>query len=119
MPRARSAVQKANALITLFVGLYKTQYGKDPIVNRYTEQWGFQSMIEDLTEPRAVEVIEYYFTTKRVSHSVQWLLRNYHRLNQFMIEKEQDEKERLRLRIETAQRVKEWEARNDARTESN
>lgn len=102
--------KQANALITLYVKEYSAKYNRAPNINRYREKWGFISMVEDLGYERAQKIIEYYFTTGRIGHPVQGLLQNYDRLNRILTEMAEDEKNRERLRRETEQRVREWEA---------
>lgn len=103
--------KQANALITLFVRLWKEKYPKsEPQINRYREKWGFQSMVEDLGYSRAQEVVEYYFKTGRVGHPVQQLLFNYDKLHKVMTEIAEDEAKRAELRAATEKRVREWES---------
>jgi hypothetical protein len=102
--------KQANALITLYIAEYKHKYQRDPVINRYREKWGFISMVEDLGYERSREVVEYYFKTGRVGHPVNGLLQNYDRLHKILTEITKDDEERERLRRETEERVKEWEA---------
>lgn len=107
-----TAAQKANALITHYVKLYKAKYKKEPEINRYRERWGFQAMIEDLGDAEARLVIEHYFETGKIGHPVQYLLHNYDRLAKIRRELEEDKANRLRLREQTRLRVQEWERVN-------
>lgn len=108
MPRTTISNQ-THALITLYVKLYTDKYEKPPVINRYREKWGFQSMIEDLGYERAREVVEYYFNTKKPGHPVPGLLFNYEKLSITLEEMANDEAIRAELRAQTKQRVEEWE----------
>jgi hypothetical protein len=106
---AKTKTRKVNALMTKFIQLYEDKYGTKPKFNRNTEKWGFGDMIEDLGA-ETFSTLEYYFTLRRY-HSSQDLLRNYHDINEWMVEDSQDEVERRRLAVETNKRVEEHRAR--------
>lgn len=109
---AKITTQQTHALISLFLKGYKKRYGKDPVnFNRFRDKWGFQDMAEDLGLDRAKEVIEYYFETGKVGHPISYLLREYDKINQRMIEREQDVINRKKLMEESAKRVEEWRAK--------
>jgi hypothetical protein len=109
---ARSLAQQANALITKYVTLYKEKYGKPPTINRYRERWGFQSIIEDLGRDDANKVVVYYLSLRKIDHTIPELLRSYDELHKNRLADEKDLKDREKLRIETARRVKEYLERN-------
>jgi hypothetical protein len=102
-----------NELLALYVDLYSQKYGKAPMMNRFKQKWGFRGMYEDLGQAQAKKVINHYFNTGRVGHPIDYLLYNYEKLNQILIELEQDARKREELRKETEQRVREWEARGN------
>ena len=112
MASAAALAKQANGLVTLYVNLWADKYNDAPAVNRHRDKWGFQDMVEDLGYDRAKEVITYYFQTGRPGHPLKHLLMNYDRLHKLLLEIEQDEIDRVRLRKETEQRVKEWEEKN-------
>jgi hypothetical protein len=103
--------QQAHSLISLYIVEYTAKFNKAPTINRYRDQWGFKAMIEDLGYERAQEVIKYFFDTNRPVKSLPALFSNYDRLDESMRELEEDEREREKLRRETAERVKEWQQR--------
>jgi hypothetical protein len=103
----RSLAQQANALITKYVKLYTDRYGKAPVINRYRERWGFQSVIEDLGRGEADAVLEYYFSL-RMDHSVQNFLRSYDELHKNRLADEKDKRRVAQLHIETQRRVQEY-----------
>lgn len=108
----RSLAQQANALITKYVALYKERHGEPPVINRYRERWGFQSIIEDLGKDDATKVVVYYLSLKKSRHDVQELLRTYDELHKNRLADEKDIKDREKLAVETARRVKEYLERN-------
>lgn len=109
MAAQTSLTRQANGLIDCYINEYKAKYeDREPMLNRYRERWGFQSMAEDLGYARAKEVIAFYFRTGRVGHPVQYLLFNYDKLNKVLTEIEQDELKRAQLRAETEERVRMW-----------
>lgn len=108
---AEATINKyTNELLAMYIDLYAKQYGKTPVMNRFKQKWGFRGMYEDLGQAQAKKVIEHYFKTGRVGHPIDYLLYNYEKLNQILIELERDAKDREQLRKETEQRVREWEA---------
>jgi hypothetical protein len=109
---AKITTQQTHALISLFLKKYKDKYGKEPLrFNRYRDKWGFQSMAEDLGVDRAKEVIEYYFDTNKMGHPTSYLMNNYDKINERMIEKAEDVIKRKQLMQESAKRVAEWRAK--------
>jgi hypothetical protein len=109
---AKITTQQTHALVTLYLKKYKEKYGKDPLrFNRYRDKWGFQSMAEDLGIDRAKEVIEYYFETGRMGHPTSYLINNYDKINERMIERAEDVINRKKLMEASAKRVEEWRAK--------
>ena len=109
---AKVSNAQINTLVSLYLKLYKEKYSFDPPgFNRFRDKWGFRDMIEDLGMARSKEVITYYFDTRHIGHPVQQLFYNYDRLSDLMKEREEDEKNRERLRAETEARVKAWRER--------
>jgi|SRR6476469_4652879 len=101
--------QQSHALITYFMGKYRDMYNADPRdFNRHRDKWGFAAMIDQYGTPRAKQIIDYYFATKRPGHPVNYLLFNYDKLHQIMIDKAADEENRKKLIQESKKRVEEW-----------
>ena len=102
-----------NALVTLYLKLYKEKYGEGPRnFNRHRDKWGFQSMVEDLGYDRAREVVTYYFETRNIYHPVNKLLYEYDKIDKLMREREEDEERRQRLLAESKKRVEAWREAN-------
>lgn len=101
--------QQVHALVTYFLKLYGEKYESAPRdFNRYRDKWGFQGMIEDFGPDQARRIVEYYLSTRRVTHPTNYLLFNYEKLHAAMLEREEDEKRRKQLRAESKKRVEEW-----------
>lgn len=103
---AQSQEQKqAFALLDLYVVCYVQKYKRRPSVNRYRDKWGFTDMVSDLGMDMSKEVIEYYFKTTRPGHPLTSLFNSYDRLAATLREREEDRKNRVKLREETKKRV--------------
>lgn len=106
---SKTKANKAYALVSYYILLYKEKYGKEPTINRHRDRWGFEDMIEDLSEYEARLVMDYYFTTNKFGHPLNYLFRNYDKLYIKMNQFEQDKLDRQKLLRETKARVEEWE----------
>lgn len=106
---AKQKTKHVNALMSKFIKLYEDKYGSKPKFNRNTEKWGFSYMVDDLGA-QTFATLEYYFTLRRF-HTSQDLLRNYHEINDWRIEDEEDEVNRKQLAEKTKERVEEFEQR--------
>ena len=88
---------------------YNERYERDPRdFNRFRDKWGFQSMVEQYGLSTAKQVVDYYMSTRRIGHPVNYLLYNYEKLYEIMTEKEKDQENRERLIRESQKRVEEW-----------
>ena len=106
-------VKRAALLFDKYVDIFEAKYpGVDSKVNKFRDKWGFLDMLEDVGNLRSVEIIEYYFSTPRRGHPIQYLLYNYDKINLIMRELADDVVKREELRLSTEQRVKEWELKN-------
>lgn len=101
--------KQAHALVTHYASRYKAKYGYAAKMNRYAARWGFDSVLMDMDEADARDLIDYYFETVSPNgHSLEWFFYNYERL---MINKEKRDEDiaaLARLRRETEQRTAEW-----------
>jgi hypothetical protein len=112
MASPSTVAKQAYSLISLYEKCYEEKYGRKPNVNRFREKWGFQDMIADLDYDQSKDVIRYYFKTGKTGHPVPFLLQNYDKINEFMIEKAADDAKRAELRRMTEERVREWDSKN-------
>lgn len=109
--------QKANALISHYIKLYKAKYkGKEPLINRNRDKWGFIDMLTDLGEQDAYSAVDYYFGTNRAGHPLKALFANYDSLHKRRMEKVADAAKRAEIMERTRQVVEE---ENDRRARVN
>lgn len=100
--------QQAQALITAYVAGYERVYGAKPTINRYRVKWGMIDVIESVGYDKAKELITYYFTCD-ARHSPEGFMNSFDRLEEMMVESQQDAARRARLREETRRRMEELE----------
>ena len=112
MANAKTEIQHANALLTLFVKTYNAKYVSPLVLNRYKEKFGMVDVVQSVGYDRAQELIKYYFTTKKQGHPIKWFFYNFDGLDKTLRELAEDSLKRESLRAETARRVAEWEERN-------
>jgi hypothetical protein len=66
--------------------MYQNKYGKMPSLNKYREKWAMQDVIDSIGYGRAKELIEYYFTTGKNGHPLQFFFFNFDKID--IMEKE-------------------------------
>lgn len=66
--------------------MYQNKYGKMPSLNKYREKWAMQDVIDSVGYSRAKELIEYYFTTGKNGHPLQFFFFNFDKID--IMEKE-------------------------------
>lgn len=108
--------QKANALISHYIKLYKAKYKKEPVINRNRDKWGFMDMLTDLGEQDTYAAVDYYFDTSRAGHPLKALFSNYDVLHKRRMDKIADAAEREKIMKKTRQVVEE---ENDRRARAN
>ena len=59
----------AYSLVSLYCSLYKKQYGRLPIVNKYREKWAMNDVIDSVGYDRARELLEYYFKVTKIGRA--------------------------------------------------
>ncbi len=57
-----------------------------PSLNKYREKWAMQDVIDSIGYSRAKELIEYYFTTGKNGHPLQFFFFNFDKID--IMEKE-------------------------------
>lgn len=108
MANAQQVAKLAYALIDFYVLNYKSKFNREPQINRFRNKYGFQDMINDIGFDDSKKVIELYISGSRNDYSVNDLLYSYDKLHRIVLEREQDEIDRAKLREETKRRVEEW-----------
>lgn len=73
-------------LLSIYQNMYQNKYGKMPSLNKYREKWAMQDVIDSIGYSRAKELIEYYFTTGKNGHPLQFFFFNFDKID--IMEKE-------------------------------
>jgi hypothetical protein len=94
-------------LISLYQSLYKERYGSVPSMNKFREKWGMQDVIDSIGFDRTKCLLEYYFTTGKNGHPLQFFYYNFDKIDQVNKEAEKDKENRKRLREATKKMVEE------------
>jgi len=94
-------------LLSVYEGLYAEKYNKKPRLNKYREKWAMQDVIDSVGYSRAKEILEYYFKTGKSGHPLSFFYNNFDRLEDMMIQIEQDKENRERLLEQTKRLVSE------------
>jgi len=104
--------QECHALISYFCKKFKEKYGMEPVVNRHSSRWGFDSILQGMSPSEARQLIDYYFTTTQMKrHNLDWFFYNYDKLQEGRVESDKDKERREKMRRESEQRAKEWRER--------
>lgn len=106
---AKATAQQCHAMTTYYVKRYKEKYGTEPVVNRHSARWGFDSVLLGMSPEETKELIDYYFkTTSTRRHSLDWFFYHYEKLIDGKNDLQTDIERRERLRRESEQRAREW-----------
>jgi hypothetical protein len=76
-----------------------------PSINRYREKWAMQDVIDSIGFDRAKELIEYYFSTGKNGHPIQFFFFNFDKIDIMQREIEKDKKNRKILQEATKKLV--------------
>ena len=68
-------------LLSIYQNMYQNKYGKMPSLNKYREKWAMQDVIDSIGYSRAKELIEYYFTTGKNGHPLQFFFFNFDKID--------------------------------------
>ena len=105
----KDEAKQAYGLVSLYCALYKEQYKKPPIVNKYREKWAMQDVIDSVGYERAKELLEYYFTTGKINHPLQFFFFNFDKIDIIQKEVIKDKKNRKILQEATKRLVEDKE----------
>jgi len=97
----------AYGLVGLYCTLYKENYKKVPVVNKYREKWAMQDVIDSVGYDRAKVLLEYYFKVPKAPHTMQWFFYNFEKLDLTLQQVEQDKTRRELIRSRTKAMVEE------------
>lgn len=94
------------ALLSRFEKLYKFRYDNAPIINKNTEQWAADAIVESFGLQQSYEILEYYFN---ISPNPSWkaFANNADKLLQSIRNKQEDDEQRRVTRL----KAKEWLSR--------
>lgn len=94
-------------LLSLYSNLYEELYKSKPTINRYKEKWAMQDVIDSIGFDRSKKVLEYYFQTGKNRHPLNFFYNNFERIEDMMIQIEEDKINRGRLLKETKKMIEE------------
>jgi len=97
----------AYGLVGLYCALYKQKYGKAAVVNRYREKWAMNDVIDSVGYDRSKQLLEYYFTTTKAGHPINWFFYNFEKLDFALEQIEEDKTRRELIRAKTKSMVEE------------
>ncbi len=104
---AKADSKQPYALLSLYEKLYSDKYQKTARLNKFKEKWAMQDVIESVGYERARELLEYYFRVTKQGHPIQWFFYNFDRLDDMLIQSEEDMRRRQKLRQATKKMVEE------------
>jgi len=104
---AKADAKQPYALLSLYEKLYSERYSKVARLNKFKEKWAMQDVIESVGYDRARELLEYYFRVTKQGHPIQWFFYNFDRLDDMLLQSEEDTRRRQKLREATKKMVEE------------
>lgn len=108
----KPTVQQCHAMTSYYIKRFKEKYGAEPVVNRHSARWGFDSILMGMAPTEVKELIDYYFKTVSMNrHALDWFFYNYDKLIRGKNDLEEDAERRERLRRESEERAREWRER--------
>lgn len=109
-----ATAKDCHVLTSYYVKLYKAKYRSEPVVNRHSARWGFDSILLGISPEETKELIDYYFKTANSKrHAIDWFFYNYDKLIEGRNESLKDIRRRERLRVESEERAKKWRERGN------
>ena len=104
---AKADSKQPYALLSLYEKLYSERYNKVSRLNKFKEKWAMQDVIESVGYDRARELLEYYFRVTKQGHPIQWFFYNFDRLDDMLLQSQEDELRRKKMREATKRMVEE------------
>lgn len=89
------------ALLSDYIGLYRSKYNKAPVINKYKEKWAMQSLIDDFGVEEVGLTLTYYFKLSKDMHPLSWFFNNFSAIHTSRLAAEKDSKVRLHARQRT------------------
>lgn len=103
-------LKQANELINYFIKLYGEKFGEKPVLNRHKQRFAVSDVLEDISYTKAQAILRYLVKVD-AEPSLTKFCYEYDELEVKMQREKKDDQERLQLRKETEQRVKEFRER--------
>jgi hypothetical protein len=97
----------AYGLVSLYCALYKENYNKQAVVNKYREKWAMQDVIDSVGYDRSRVLLEYYFKMSKPGHPLSWFFYNFEKLDIMLQQVEEDKTRRELIRAKTRSMVEE------------
>lgn len=117
---AKPTAQQCHAMTTYYVSKFKEKYGREPVINRHSARWGFESVLMGMPPAEAKKLLDFYFTTTSTKqHALDFFFYNYEKLIESLSALEQDKLRRKKMREESEKRAAEWRARGNTGIGSN
>lgn len=104
---AKADSKQPYALLSLYEKLYIERYNKASRLNKFKEKWAMQDVIESVGYDRARELLEYYFRVTKQGHPIQWFFYNFDRLDDMLLQSQEDQLRRKKMREATKKMVEE------------
>lgn len=104
---AKADSKQPYALLSLYESLYSEKYSKKPKLNKFKEKWAMADVVESVGYERARELLEYYFKVSKQGHPLQWFFYNFDRLDDMLMQSEEDALRRKKMREATKRMVEE------------
>lgn len=93
----------AYLLLSKYSSLYEKRYGIKPVLNKYKEKWGMNSIIEDFGVEGVKKTMDYFFRLNKEGHSLSWFYNNFSTIHLSRLAAEKDDKIRSAARQKTRQ----------------
>ena len=93
--------KQAYALLSEYIGLYRSKYGAAPVINKYKEKWGMLSLIEDFGVEDVGYTLEFYFKLSKDMHPLPWFYNNFSTIHNSRLATEKDDRIRSVAREQT------------------
>jgi hypothetical protein len=104
-----AAAKDRHTLTSYYAKLYKQKYGEEAVINRYTAQWGWDSILGDMSLAKVKELLDYYFANVSVrQHDIDWFFYNYDKILVNRKDQEKDARLRAKLMEESKERAERW-----------
>lgn len=117
---AKPTPQQCHAMTSHYVKVFREKYGHDPVVNRHSARWGFDSVLQGLPPAEVKDLLDFYLTTGSTrKHPLEWFFYNYDKLIEQKSDVDADRKHRAKMREESKKRSEEWRKRGNIGTQGN